>query len=543
MVSALFWARCAWVGLAASAWAAACTPPDVAGDAAFAQCGNDKCEAGETAQACPSDCSACKSKPNCDDGNPCTADSCETVQGCVHLAQDGGSCLASGPCHEAATCQAGVCVSKAKLWTWSTALQPPGDESVTAVVRDDQGELMAVGNVWRDGVAGKHRDNFLLRVPANGPLALAPPQTNWIQTDPSRDDDVASMAPLQGGGVFAVGARSELTGQLGQPVKMWAKWMVIRPPTDSADQKHLTIAGNHSLASVARAGDGTLLAVGALEHQALLMRFFADGEPSWKLARDAGQGDARLRAVTALPGIAPAWVAVGQTLTPTGLAGWAVRMAGPGTETTWQQTVPAGPGWVGTLLTVAAAPDGGVLAAGIADKTPFLDLPQMPTARLWLLHLDPAGQLLWSRRAEQHRLPVAVLATPGAYPWMVVAGGQAAAALVVLNAAGDELSATPPVGHTVNAATLWPDGTVALGGAVVVNGLGDVWLGRLDRWGNATCAASGSCLAKPDLNCGDGNTCTADGCASTGACSHIPQLSAATCGNGGTCKDSVCVAP
>jgi hypothetical protein len=45
----------------------------------------------------------------CDDGNACSADACEPVQGCVHAAASGSLCDDGNPCSLADTCAAGVC--------------------------------------------------------------------------------------------------------------------------------------------------------------------------------------------------------------------------------------------------------------------------------------------------------------------------------------------------------------------------------------------------------------------------------------------------
>ncbi len=46
--------------------------------------------------------------PNCDDGNPCTADSFDGEQ-CQHIPLDGTACTVSNLCADAGTCHAGVC--------------------------------------------------------------------------------------------------------------------------------------------------------------------------------------------------------------------------------------------------------------------------------------------------------------------------------------------------------------------------------------------------------------------------------------------------
>ncbi len=49
---------------------------------------------------------------SCDDGNPCTVDSCHPTKGCEHVAKTSGACDADGSaCTEQDSCKAGVCVA------------------------------------------------------------------------------------------------------------------------------------------------------------------------------------------------------------------------------------------------------------------------------------------------------------------------------------------------------------------------------------------------------------------------------------------------
>src|SRR5262249_42446217 len=65
--------------------------------------GVETCQAGRCTSGTPS---------NCDDGNPCTTDSCDPVLGCRHTAVvNGTSCSDGNLCNGAETCQAGTCTS------------------------------------------------------------------------------------------------------------------------------------------------------------------------------------------------------------------------------------------------------------------------------------------------------------------------------------------------------------------------------------------------------------------------------------------------
>ncbi|WP_169927485.1 MYXO-CTERM sorting domain-containing protein [Labilithrix luteola] len=51
----------------------------------------------------------CQSAAQCDDGNPCTTDSCNPSGQCVHAASTGNACNDGNACTQVDTCQAGVC--------------------------------------------------------------------------------------------------------------------------------------------------------------------------------------------------------------------------------------------------------------------------------------------------------------------------------------------------------------------------------------------------------------------------------------------------
>ncbi len=78
-----------------------------------APCSDGSCKLGTCAD------SACKlgDKVGCDDGNPCTKDACDTVANkCTYTAAANGStCGVAGPCTEKSVCQSGKCEAGAKV--------------------------------------------------------------------------------------------------------------------------------------------------------------------------------------------------------------------------------------------------------------------------------------------------------------------------------------------------------------------------------------------------------------------------------------------
>ena len=98
---------------------------DSSGGAGSDSCDETDCENGETAVAtCSSDancasglrcasvgiCVACLANSECDDGNPCTSESCTPTVGCENpVLSDGAPCLDSTLCNGTETCLGGVC--------------------------------------------------------------------------------------------------------------------------------------------------------------------------------------------------------------------------------------------------------------------------------------------------------------------------------------------------------------------------------------------------------------------------------------------------
>lgn len=78
------------------------------------------------------------------------------------------------------------------------------------------------------------------------------------------------------------------------------------------------------------------------------------------------------------------------------------------------------------------------------------------------------------------------------------------------------------------------------GFALLAHKSGGDWLGRVDAWGNAFCAESGACFAKPLEDCADGNPCTYDHCVPAGSCKHPNVPAGASCGKGETCTAGTC---
>ncbi len=535
--------RC-WRGIATWLALSSCGSPGVPDQSAFTNCGNSVCEPGETASVCPDDCGPCASKPNCDDGEACTVDSCDVYDGCRHLPLDATPC-AGGPCVDWASCASGKCVGPDKLWQFSVSVEPGGYDGATGIAEDSNGDLIAVGNALR-GVADD--DNYLIRLEKTGPSATRPGMPQWLEEDANHDDLLLGVAALKDGGFLAVGERRSQVAPLSPGVQTWARWIWIKPQGDTPEVHHMTFAGNHGLAAVARASDGSLLAVGHVDATGLAARFNADATPGWRIAlQPPTPGNGQLLAVVGLTGEVPQWLAVGssQAASAAPQRGWAVHLAGPATDVAWNVELAPTGGQPGILQRVVALAEGGAIAVGQAQDAPFVGAPPPETARLWWVRLDGQGAVMWQALSQPGWSLQGLVRVPGQDLVLVSAGLHAgdlthATRLVGRTLGGADRGMTPGQAASIGDLLALSDGTLAAAGVVGVGGQHDTWMARMDRWATTACGQSGSCAIDSGRSCDDANPCTADSCAG-GLCQYSPVPDGAACGDGTLCKENQCV--
>jgi len=86
-------------------------------DAADGSCNNDPivCPEGRTCDPDTGACVPCTADSDCNDDNPCTDDTCDASGNCVFTPNDANSCDDGDVCNGPETCQAGTCVSGTPL--------------------------------------------------------------------------------------------------------------------------------------------------------------------------------------------------------------------------------------------------------------------------------------------------------------------------------------------------------------------------------------------------------------------------------------------
>ncbi len=416
----------------------------------------------------------------CDDGLPCTVDSCiANVCGHAALTLNGGSvgpCDDGDPCVVAENCTSGQCAGTASL---QSSVDPSLSGFIRVAALPDGGAIVT-------GTA-----NFVANLDAGGSSRWS----NFVAGSP-----VLDVAGLANG--WAV------TLQAGSLQRFWPNGGSLVLPAiaiDGGAATALTVLRDDSVVVVGTAGTGTP------GQTAFVERFDASwtGTPV-TLPGSFGLSQGLAIAASAKGGCGVLTVegnvAKIHRLDADLLESWATPLSYPG------------------HVAIAAMPDDGWLVAGPGAKG------------LALERYGPDGVFEF---AQQWPIPgltdVRALA--------VLPDGTSAVAIERLAGAFSQggVARFGPLGDLLSVA--WgPDGSQALdltaverpdGIWLVGSAPGGGWLQRTDSHGGTSCAASGTCISQ-SLVCDDGNPCTTDGCAQ-GQCTATLPTDANQCLDGGVC--------
>ncbi len=110
----------------------------------------DDGDACTTMEACIA--SACKGQPvDCDDQNPCTDDSCDAQAGCQHTSLAGKACDDGNPCTSGEICQAGACTGISKNCDDGNACTTDSCDAIMGCVHKGSGAACDDGNACTVG--------------------------------------------------------------------------------------------------------------------------------------------------------------------------------------------------------------------------------------------------------------------------------------------------------------------------------------------------------------------------------------------------------
>ncbi|GEM_PF-2184963 len=482
------------------------------------------------------DIGACASEDvyTCDDGDPCTIDSCDAAKGCVHT----GSATA---CLERPSCPVAT--------GWK---DPPPDQreqfdvlygkaadhdDATTLVDLGDGRLQAAGYTATGSSSTEHA--WMVQATPSG-------ETIWARTwGGNKADRFVAIARHPGSGVVTAGwSKSALFGNRGG-----ADGWLTRVDDSGTMLWTRTFGGadEDSLWGVAVGRKGDVAAVGrtrtgsAGSADGWVVRTDASGAPRWgkTLVRAGGKSIDYLFDVTMIAkGKATELLAVGHSKSTGGDKGysakggfdvWLVRFADDG-SVLWDRRF--GTAKDDFARDLAATPGGGFAVTGSSLGFGFGD------AMLW--RFDKEGDLSWQRNFggkslgdEGHaltRLPLGGFAVAGFTAakgagkrdgWIVVTDEQGKVRWdrTIGKSSDERFDAIVPLRH----------GGFGLAGSRQAPD-SQAWLVRTNPWGYADCKKAGRCAHNgPDL-CDDGVSCTLDLCDTKTGCTHTVIPGTGTCG-------------
>jgi hypothetical protein len=444
----------------------------------------------------------------CDDHNPCTADSCSPLAGCVAAPRD-GYCDDGRACTDG-LCEDGACVSTPpRLWAWA---EPRDGQQWLDDVVDAGDGVVLVGTSYnypvtearavkldyygREVWTKTYGDSWFY----NG--ASVPQGFLFAGEGPNPDDPSGRW----GGRIVRTDRAGELVDDYWVPGTSFAGiWGVAGLPdaavayggygggfwagaidVDGVVLYDYRFGGARSQASdlvVLPDGEVVYLGYDSTTYQALAVRIARDGTIRWQTSYGTSGDDAWSGGALRHDGTL--WVA-GWTYLPSGYESvWGIMDLSDGS---YRPVAASGLAGSDYALRVAPATDGGVLLAGAG---------QGPNGYDFLgLRVDANGAMVFSR----------YLGGPFSDEgYGVVATREGGMVLVGHDAYKD-----------------WR-----------------AW--RLDPWGHATCEEAGACADLEADSCGDGEPCTVDRCDAAGGCVNDDRPDGSSCGLDMTCEAVECV--
>ena len=499
---------------------------------------NAKCQQGKCQQG--SCVASAGGPPTCDDGNPCTQDSCTPGSGCSHQKLDKTPCGDGNPCTKDdhctngncggvpdPACNSGNCPPGAYFEAWFGQDDKP-DELVRAIPQGDGYLLFGT----RSSAPASGEDGWVIQVNKDGGVVG---QANWGTGGEER-----FAGALAGPGAWvAVGMTQSLADAT--PRGWFVSGTGLNKQVDVAYVPYAANGGK--LLGIEMGNGNSTLAVG--------IATFIDGTPTqaWFLRLDPagkvlndnnfGGADADLAY-----GVSPkfnggGYAVVGHSRVGAGnYQAFLTLLDSSGDVTSTEQW--GGPG--DDRLDVLMPSPQGFVAAGTFDTQKDKGLQG------WLVGVDQNGKQLWQRffGDNQDQELFAIVPIQGAEGFALA--GRSGKDGWVLRVDGSKnffwQSTLPaPVSRSALGLISVP------GGGVVVLGKGvqsagkqsNGFIKRLDHWGHPDCKIAGVCATKNLNDCNDMNPCTIDTCEGGGCSSGKQAADGVACGPDKQCKGGQCI--
>ena len=531
---------------------------------------NDPCTEGES---CATGKCAGGTAKNCIDGNGCTLDACNATKGCTYTPQQATACSDGDGCTVNDQCFEGVCAGKAKACDDGN---PCTDDSCAAgackLVNNSapckegsacgackDGKCNAAAGGFDVVFGGSKSDSFYAIAPAPAGGWVLAGHTNskgtgnedgWlVKVDAGGEkqwdkafgttlvDVVRAIVPVNDGHVTAGFSQ-------GGPTQTMDGWMASVGATGEVLwSKYFGGSGNQRLYGACKSSQ-VVVAVGYVDAPA--------GANGWLLRVDASGAEVISEvyggANNALQSVAcvadDKAVAAGYTLKAGSQDGTLMKLKASGTVE-WSQIY--GDGANQNLSALAVLADGGLAAAGVANS-----LGDTSKYRPWVVRTDAAGNLLWQKVIDVAVVhDVAGVVGLGGGGFAIAGRIQPAGQTHVdgwaarLDSAGDVVW-QQKLGGNLNdmffaVATLADQIVLAGYNQSKGSGADDGWLVQMGAAGAASCECT------QDAQCTDANPCTTDICSYQGKCAHGIEPVGKTCGafgfacnGGGTCAPTTC---
>ncbi|GEM_PF-3454767 len=458
---------------------------------------------------------------DCKDGNPCTADKCDSSNGACVYEPVPAKCEKDGSC-AVGVCVGTACEAKPKLFEADVTL--PGFATTTGIAQLKSGNLVFAGTV---NVASEVTRVTITTVDPAGKNAKS---TELLPLVAAHDVAADGDAVLLAGEATISGSNHQGT------VLRWAdnkvSWL-----GHYGGKKHDALYAVIPLANGGFAASGATASKGSGQHDAWFIRGNKTGFALMNYSFGSKDDE---HAYAIAPAAAGGFIIAGEQRGPHSSDGLVFRI----TDTAallWIKHI--GGAFNDRVVAVARRDDGGYLAVATVGTS------SIGGTATWLRVYDGSGNVSWTRK---HSGPGDLTAVDAR---IIAADGSL---LVVGAARAKGAGAWQPIAWRANGLGVhiwsrqWP--SIGTGRLQSIAPLSDGFVGladhltatddkatvvRADAFGATTCAASGPCAKRTD-GCDDGNGCTADTCTAKTGCAHKPLPDKTPCFGAKTCSKGAC---
>lgn len=458
----------------------------------------------------------------CDDTNPCTEDKCDPGKGCVSTPSN-ASCDDGDPCSSNDNCSSGKCTGTTALWSVKPTVGAPYQAEGVAVSGSE------IGFVGSTAISADYVKRHVAVVDAGGNVKWQAPVNASGLDRPNGIVGINGKWFVCGEVKAAAGAVSTgFVGELGPGgAPGWQK--SVQGGTSGVTLRNITFSGT-TLCAIGRVGEGAAA-------KTMVARYTQSG---------GDLGNTQHAIEDNSEGFAVAGYSAGQGFAFAGRSTKGVdnkALVGrltEGGQLQWTKTTIEVNASFGEFRAVALAGTD-IVAAG--------ELVFSGTAQVYVARYDQNGNKLWAKvltpfNGESHATGIAV---NGGWTvvaaWGVFVGQDVGLALLdsVGNLHNTAKSALPGDQKAFGLAH-FGDGTFVLHGTTSGDAQPvDISLARTNAYLASGCGNGNQCAQLTNNVCDDGNPCTEDSCVPSNGCEFKVFADTTPCATGKTCKTGACL--